>query len=71
MAKRTKKRTYTNEEFETKAQELIHMALMMSEARILAAPRLESPIGNALAETAMIVKYALQGFLAVIRLQDK
>lgn len=68
MAKRTKTRAYTNEEFEAKAQELIHMALMMSEARILAAPRLKSPIGDTLAEAAMTAKYALQAFLAVNRL---
>jgi len=33
MAKRTKKLTYTNEEFEAKAQELILMALMAYSRR--------------------------------------
>ena len=71
MAKRTKIQTYTNEDFEAKAQELLHMALTMSEERIFAAPRLKAPIGNTLAEAAMAVKYALRAFLAVSRLHGK
>ena len=49
----------------------MHMAFTMSEERIFAAPRLRSPIGNALAEGAMTVKYALRAFLAVTRLEDR
>ena len=71
MAKRTVVQTYTNEDFEAKAQELLSMALAMSEERILAAPKLETPIGNALAEAAMALKYAMRTFLAVNRLQGK
>lgn len=71
MAKRIKTQTYTSEDFEAKAQELIHMAFTISEERIYAAPHLRSPIGNALAEGAMTVKYALRAFLAVSRIQDK
>ena len=71
MAKRTIKQTYTSEDFEAKAQELLHMVFTMSEERIFAAPRLRSPVGNALAEGAMTVKYALRAFLAVYRMHDK
>ena len=71
MAKRIKIQTYTSEDFEAKAQELMHMAFTMSEERIFAAPCLRSPIGNALAEGAMTVKYALRAFLAISRIQDK
>ncbi len=71
MAKCTKEKTYTNEDFEAKAQELLHMALTMSEERILAAPRLKAPIGLTLAEAAMALHYALRTFLAVSRLQGK
>ena len=65
MAKRTKVQTYTNEDFEAKAQELRRIALTMSEERIFAAPRLESPIGDTLAEAAMALNYAMRAFLAV------
>ena len=71
MAKRTKKQTYTNEKFEAKAQEMMHMALNMSEERICAFSRLETPIGHTLADAAMTLHYALRAFLAVSRLQGK
>lgn len=71
MAKRTKIQTYTNEDFEAKAQELRHIALTMSEERIFAAPRLESLIGDTLAESVMNLNYAMRTFLAVSRLQGK
>lgn len=71
IAKRTKTQTYTNEEFEAKAEELMHMVFTMSEERIFAAPRLRSPVGNALAERAMTLNYALRAFLAVSRMQGK
>ncbi len=71
MANRTKTQTYTNEEFEAKAQELMHIALTMSEERIFAAPRLRSPVGKTLAEGAMTLNYALRAFLAVSRMQGK
>ena len=71
MAKRTKKKTYAIEEFETKAQELLHIALVMSEERIHAAPRLNSPAGSSLAEAAMTIKYALRAFIATERLKIK
>ena len=71
MAKRIKTQTYTSEDFESKAQELIHIAFTMSEERIFAAPYLRSPIGNVLAESAMTLKYALRAFLATTRLKDQ
>ena len=71
MAKRTKIQTYTNEDFEAKAQELRHIALTMSEERIFAAPRLRAPIGDTLAEAAMALNYAMRTFLAVSRLHGK
>ena len=71
MAKRTKKQTYTNEEFEAKAQEMMHMALSMSEERICAAPKLKAPIGLTLAAAVMTLNYAMRTFLAVSRLQGK
>ena len=71
MANRTKEKTYSIEEFEAKAQELLHIALVMSEERIHAAPRLESPIGKTMAESAMSLQYALRAFIAIERLQGK
>ena len=71
MAKRAKVQTYTNEDFEAKAQELRHIALTLSEERIFAAPRLNAPIGDALAEAAMPLNYAMRTFLAVSRLYGK
>lgn len=71
MAKRTKTPTYTNEEFEAKAQELMHMVFTMSEERIFSDPGQRSLIGNALVEGAMTLRYAVRGFLAVYRMKDK
>lgn len=71
MDRGIKIQTYTSEDFEAKAQELMHMVFTMSEERIFAAPRLESPIGNTLAETAMTLNYALRAFLAITRLKGK
>lgn len=71
MAKRIKTQTYTSEDFEAKAQELMHMVFTMSEERILASPSLRDPVGNALAEGAMTLNYALRAFLAVTRLKSK
>lgn len=71
MAKRTKKQTYTNEDFEAKAEELLSMALTMSEERIFAAPRLKSPIGRTMADAVMTLNYAMKTFLTVSRLQGK
>ena len=71
MANRTRKKIYTIEEFEAMAQELLHIALTMSEERIHAVPRLESPIGKAMAEATMNVKYALRTFIALERLHGK
>ena len=71
MVKRTKTQTYTNEDFEAKGQELMHMAFTMSEERIFAAPKLNAPIGNTLAEAVMTLNYAMRTFLTVSRLQGK
>ncbi len=71
MANRTKEKSYTIEEFEAKAQELLHIALVMSEERIYAAPRLNAPIGRTMAEAAMGVQHALRTFIAIERLQGK
>ena len=71
MKKRIKTQTYTSEDFAVKAQELMHMVFAMSEERIFSAPRLRSPIGDAPAEGAMTVKYALRAFLAITRLKDE
>ena len=70
MAKRIKTQTYTSEDFEAKAQELIHMVFTMSEERIFDEPGRRSLIGNLLAEGAMTLKYALRSFLAVYRMND-
>lgn len=71
MTNHPKTLTYTSEEFEAKAEELMHMVFTMSEERIFADPGQRSLIGNALAEGAMTLRYALRGFLAVYRMQDK
>ena len=71
MAKRTKTLTYTSEEFEAKAKDLMHVVFTMSEERIFADPGQRSCIGNALAEGAMTLNYALRIFLAVYRMHDK
>ena len=71
MAKRIKTLTYTSEEFEAKAEELMHMVFTMSEEHIFAGPGQRSLIGNALAEGAMTLNYALRVFLAVYRMHDK
>lgn len=71
MAKRTKTMTYTSEEFQAKAQELMHMVFTMSEERIFLDPGQRSLIGNALAEGAMTLRYAIRGFLAIYQMKDK
>lgn len=71
MAKRTMAQTYTNEDFEAKAQELLHMALTMSEERVYAFSRQEAPNGYTLTEAVMALHYAMRTFLAVSRLQGK
>lgn len=71
MATRTKEQIYTIKEFENKAQELIHIMLILCEERIHAAPTLNSPIGKTMAEAAMSVKYAIRTFIAIERLQGK
>ena len=71
MAKRTETLTYTSEEFEAKAEELMHMVFTMSEERIFSDPCQRSLIGNALAEGAMTLHYAVRSFLAVYRMKDK
>lgn len=71
MAKRTKTLTYTNEEFESKAEELMHMVFTMSEERIFSDHGERAAIGNVLAEGAMTLHYAVRGFLAVSRMKDK
>ena len=70
METRAHETTYSIEEFERRAQELVHIMLALCEERIHAAPRLESPIGNTMAEAAMSVKYALQAFIAIERLRQ-
>ncbi len=71
MAIRTKEQIYTIEKFESKAQELIHIMLILCEERIYAAPKLNSPIGKTMAEAAMCVQYAVRTFIAVVRLHGK
>lgn len=71
MAKRTKKLTYTSEEFEAKAEKLLHMVFTISEERIFSESGQRSLIGNVLAEEAMTLNYALRSFLAVYRMHDK
>ena len=71
MAKRTYEKTYLVEDFERKAQELIHIMLTLCEERIYAVPRLNAPVGKTMAEAAMSVKYAIRTFIAVERLKGK
>ena len=71
MEKRTREQKYTKEDFEAKAQEVIHMVLTMSEDRIMANSQLDTPAEKALPEIAMTVSSALRAFLAILYLQDK
>ena len=71
MEKRTREQTYTKEDFEAKAQEVIHMVLTMSEDRIMANSQLDTPAEKALPEIAMSASSALRAFLAILYLQDK
>lgn len=70
MAKH-KKQTVTIQEFEGKAQELIHIMLTLCEERIFAAEKLNSPVGKTMAEAAMCLKYAIRTFIAIERLNGK
>ena len=64
----TRERTVTIQDFENKAQELLHIMLTMCEERMLAAEKVNSPMGAALAEAALAVKASIRTFVFIERL---
>ena len=64
----TRERTVTIQDFENKAQELLHIMLTMCEERMLTAEIVNSPMGAALAEAALAVKASIRTFIFIERL---
>ena len=64
----TRERTVTIQDFENKAQELLHIMLTMCEERMLTAEKVNSPMGDALAEAALAVKASIRTFIFIERL---
>ncbi len=64
----TRERTVTIQDFENKAQELLHIMLTMCEERMLTAEKVNSPMGAALAEAALAVKASIRTFIFIERL---
>ena len=64
----TREHTVTIQDFENKAQELLHIMLTMCEERMLAAEKVNSPMGAALAEDALAVKASIRTFIFIERL---
>jgi hypothetical protein len=61
----------TIQDFENKAQELIHIMLAICEKRLWAAENQNDPVGAALAEAALAVKASIRTFVFVERLPGK
>ena len=59
---------FTIQDFENKAQELLHIMLTMCEERMLTAEKVNSPMGAALAEAALAVKASIRTFIFIERL---
>ena len=64
----TRERTVTIQDFENKAQELLHIMLTMCEERMLTAEKVNSQMGAALAEAALAVKASIRTFIFIERL---
>lgn len=64
----TREHTVTIQDFENKAQELLHIMLTMCEERMLTAEKVNSPMGAALAEAALAVKASIRTFIFIERL---
>lgn len=58
----------TIQDFESKAQDLIHVMLAICEGRMLTEEKLNSSVGAALAEAALTVKASLRTFVFIERL---
>lgn len=61
----------TIQDVECKAQELIHIMLAICEKRMSAADKLNSPVGDTLAEAALTVKASIRTFIFIERLPGK
>ena len=59
---------FTMQDFETKAQELLHIMLNICEARMLTTEKANSPMGATLAEAALTVKASIRTFVFIERL---
>lgn len=59
---------FTMQDFETKAQELLHIMLTICEKRMLTAEKLNSPVGASLAEAALAVNASIRTFVFIERL---
>ena len=62
---------FTIQDFECKAQELIHIMLAICEKRMSAADKLNSPVGDTLAEAVLTVKASIRTFVFIERLPGK
>jgi hypothetical protein len=61
----------TIQDFENKAQELIHIMLVICEKRLWAAGNQNDPVGATLAEAALAVKASIRTFVFIERLPGK
>ena len=62
---------FTTQDFEDKAQELIHIMLAICEKRLWTAGNQNDLMGTTLAEAALAVKASIRTFVFIERLKDK
>lgn len=62
---------FTVQDFEGKAQELIHIMLAICEKRLWTTENQNDPVGTALAEAALAVKASIRTFVFIERLPNK
>lgn len=56
-------------DFEHKSRELISLMITLSEERSMSTRKLNSPIGDIMALSAMNAKYALEAFLKLAKIE--
>ena len=59
---------FTMQDFDKKAQELLHIMLTICEARMLTAEKVNSPVGATLTEAALAIKASIRTFVFIERL---
>ena len=62
---------FTIQDVENKAQELIHIMLVICEKRLWTAGNQNDPVGTTLAEAALAVKASIRTFVFIERLPGK